>query len=51
MRQDFWVVRLREAGRGREFSPCFGGRKGEQPSEILARVAIGHFLRQEIRYN
>lgn len=41
--------RLRDAGRKGEFSPCFGGRKGEQPCEILCRLAIGHFPRREMR--
>ena len=50
-KRDFQVFtgRLRDAGRRREIVPCFGGRKGDQPCEISGAVAIGHFLRREIR--
>jgi hypothetical protein len=41
--------KLRDAGGGREMSPCFGGRKGDQLCEISGGAAIGHFPRQEVR--
>jgi hypothetical protein len=45
----FGVRQRGDAGKGKKFLPCFGGRKCNQPWEISGRVAIGHFSRWEVR--
>jgi len=37
-----------DAGKEKAFSPCFGGRKGNQQCKILGGVAIGCFSKQEV---
>lgn len=41
--------RLRDAGRGREISSGFRGRKGDQLCEISGREAIGRRLEMQLK--
>jgi hypothetical protein len=50
-RQDFQVPggRLRKAGKEGRILPCAGGRKDDQPCEILGGANIGCFSKWEVR--